>query len=40
MKKAFVVNYVISLDREYNLRNYLKNKHLPYLTRTEVTESD
>ena len=25
MKKASWVNYVISLDREYNLRNYLKN---------------
>ena len=40
MKKASWVNYVKSLDRQYKPRNYLKNVTFPYLTRTEVTESD
>ena len=40
MKKASWFNHIISLGREYKIRNYLKMSHLPYLTWTEVTESD
>ena len=40
MKKASWFNHILSINREYKPRNYLKMFHLPYLTRTEVTESD
>ena len=42
MKKASWFNHILSFDRQYKPRNYLKNClfHLPYLTWTEVTESD
>ena len=41
MKKASWFNHIISLDRQYKVRNYLlKIYHLPFLTWTEVTEND
>ena len=40
MKKASWVNHVIILNSNTSLETILKMLHLPYLTRTEVTESD
>ena len=40
MKKASWFNNILSLGREYKHTNNFKMKHLPYLTWTEVTESD
>ena len=40
IKKHRDLTIVISLDRQYKARNYLKHVTFTYLTRTEVTESD
>ena len=40
MKKASLFNHIISLDRQYNVRNYVKNETFTYLTWTGETESD
>ena len=40
IKKASWFNHIISLDRKYKVRNYVKNETFTYLTWTEVTESD
>ena len=40
MKKPSWFNIILSVDRQYKPRNYLKLFHLPYLKWTEVTESD
>ena len=40
MKKPSWFNNILSINREYKPTNYIKLFHLPYLSRTEVTESD
>ena len=40
IKKASWFNHIISLDRQYKYKTIFKMYHLPFLTWTEVTESD
>ena len=40
MKKASWFNHILSINREYKIKTILKMFHLPYLSWTEVTESD
>ena len=40
MKKASWLNHILSINREYKQETILKMFHLPYLSWTEVTESN